>query len=118
MKLSLVIPLVAIFMMGCPPSPSPPPSPDASDSAAPAPPGPVGLDGSTPKPPGLDSAVPLDQADAICIHLASVDCAQPSTCAATIRRDQGIVTDFKPDCLLSASSKAAVIVCGTVKCTP
>lgn len=104
------ITLFAFVLCSCTPSPVTPPGPDASDASS-------SWDGNVPPPPGLDSAAPpLDQADAVCLHLVAIGCAQPPTCAATIRSKNGTFTNFNLPCLLSASSKAAAISCGTVKC--
>lgn len=104
-------------LTACPPVPPVPPSPDASD-AAPAPPPP---DSSTPLPV-RDAAPPApfdagsDQAAQVCAHLAAIGCAQPTTCAATIRSKQGTFTDFRLSCLLGAMSAASAAACGTVSC--
>jgi len=82
---------------------------------------------STPPDASDASATPDggDLADQVCIHLGLVGCPQPPTCAAAFRAHQlpspppiapGVYTDFKPACLLSASSAAAVIGCGTIAC--
>ena len=106
-------------LTACPPVPPVNPSPDASD-AAPAPPPPI-ADSSTPLPV-RDAAPPApfdagsDQAAQVCAHLAAIGCVQPTTCAATIRKDQGKLTNFNLPCLLGAMSAATATACGTVSC--
>ena len=110
MKTTMLLLLAAPLLFGFEGCPSPASPPDAAPSPA------SSWDGNVPPPPGLPDAG--DQADLVCAHLANLGCAQPSTCAATIRSKQGTFTDFRPACLLAAGSLAAVTACGTVKCPP
>lgn len=96
MKLSV---LLVVLVISCVPSNTSPP-PDASDAS----------------PMLTDGAPAPDLAVQVCSHLQQIGCPQPATCVMTFRRDQGHVTDFKPACLLSATSPAAATSCGTVAC--
>lgn len=105
---------LVVVMLGCPPAPTPLP-PDASDAAPPAPaPAPT-----LPSPwPNMGDAAADggDLADQVCAHLGAIGCPQLSSCATTIRTKQGTFTDFKPACLLAATSASAANACGTVHC--
>jgi hypothetical protein len=119
MKKTMLLLLAAPLLFGFEGCPSPASLPDAAPSPA------SSWDGNVPPPPGLPDAG--DQADLVCAHLGLIGCSQPATCTATFRAHQlppnaglntpsGVYTDLKPACLLSASSKAAAVSCGTVKC--
>jgi len=78
-----------VFLAACPPSQSPP-GPDASDGGG-------------------------DVASRVCAHLAEIGCPQPPSCVAVYRANEKLV-DFRPSCLLAASSAPAAQVCGSVHC--
>lgn len=129
MKTMTLFSTLLLVVAACTPVPVTPPQPDASDAAA-------GWDGDVTPPapvadaapsPVKDAAPAGDLADQVCAHLASVGCAQPVTCASTIRSKQlpanagpntppGVYTDFKLTQLLAAQSTAAVVAVGTVAC--
>lgn len=60
---------------------------------------------------------PSDAAN-ICNHLAEIHCMADTHCNAVVASDQGVMADFKVNCLLLADSPAAANACGTIVCTP
>jgi hypothetical protein len=52
----------------------------------------------------------------VCDHLAAIGCKQPPTCAATFNRVEGVLTEFKPKCLLAASNPLEANTCGSIHC--
>ena len=96
--------LLPLALCACPPTPAPPTPPDASD-ASPAPPVPAKID-----------AMAGDLGTQVCEHLAAIGCPQPPTCATTLNKDQGRVTDFRPACLLDATSVFEANLCHSIHC--
>jgi hypothetical protein len=65
--------------------------------------------------PTIDGGTP-EQGASVCAHLAAVGCPQPAICATVFAERQGRLTDFKPACLLAATTVSAVEACGSVTC--
>jgi hypothetical protein len=91
--------LLFLAICGCPaPTPTTPLGPDASDASS--------------KVDAMDG----DLGTQVCNHLTAIGCPQPVTCPTTLNTKQGVFTDFKPACLLNASSVAEANACGTIHC--
>lgn len=109
--------VATIGIAGCPPAPNQIP-PDASDAAPgpqPPPPPPSPTPGPLPSP-WLGADASGDLADQVCAHLGAIGCPQLPSCPITIRTKQGSFTDFKPACLLAATTPQAAVACGSVHC--
>jgi hypothetical protein len=119
---SLLLLVVAVLLVGCPPSPAPPPSPDASDATVPDMPDVVTppVD-ATPAP--QDANVPQDTCSLACANLRAFGCREGAEdagagCTAVCRHTvDGGAFSINAACLAAAKSAADVHACGTVKCS-
>ena len=90
--------VILLLLCGCLPTATQP-AIDAGDASLPK----ASLDGG-------------DLGTQVCTHLATIGCPQPATCATTLDTKQGAFTDFKPKCLLAATSVLEANTCGSIHC--
>jgi hypothetical protein len=63
-----------------------------------------------------DAGATGDLGTQVCNHLTTIGCPQPATCPHVLNTQQGVITDFKPACLLNAQTLSQANDCGTIHC--